>query len=56
MPIVSVRDLLSAKKHLTLLEWVNLVRKGNRMTLGHAGRAEVWPTVLAHVVTSRCGC
>lgn len=38
MPAVSVKDLLSAKKHLALSKWVNLVRKGNRMALGHAGK------------------
>lgn len=38
MPTVSVKDLLNAKKHLALSKWVNLVRKGNRMALGHAGK------------------
>lgn len=55
--IVSVNDLLSDKKHVSLFKQVNLAREGNIFAQGYAGKDQtVSQQIPSHLETSRCGC
>lgn len=56
VPIVSVNDLLSDKKHVSLFKQVNLAREGNVFAQGYAGKEQtVSQQTPSHLVTSRFG-